>query len=171
MVFLYHFMRKKWLFYTMVCLLFTSIGINFLTISLGLEQRHFSLFMALNGVVILISLVVLMFSFYVVVRDIFETKLKITAKLLGAANLYLLIGSIFAFLYALMNIIIPGSIVPNSEISSLFHECVIKSSYILSFRDLPDLNIPGYVHNAMVFESLFAHLFAVFIVGRLLARD
>lgn len=171
MFFLYHFIKRKWPFWMMIFLLATSISLNFVNVLLRLQELHFQTFLIIFGITTTISLFVLCFSMYIAVRDIFGEKLKIQESLLGATNIYLLIGSVFAFLYALLNIIMPGSIIPNADISHLYNTCIIESTYILASIDLPsNVELPPAIRNCMLFESIFAHLFAVFIVGRLLAK-
>ena len=112
----------------------------------------------------------LCFTFYIAIRDIFGEKLRIGSALLGAANVYLLIASGFAFTYAFLGILMPGSMIPLAEYEELFNHCVISSTYVLAGMDLPvETQVPA-VHNVMMFESIFTHLYSVFIVGRLLAK-
>ena len=169
MVFLYNFIRIKWVFWLMLVLLAISILLNFVNVIFKLQELHFPTFLVLFGITTFISITVIFFSFLVAIRDIFGN-ITVKESLLGATNLFLLIGSGFAFVYAFMNILMPGSMVPNAEISSLYNTCVIYSSHVLAGVDLPSNNFQPAIRNAMVFESVFGHLYAVFIVGRLLSK-
>ncbi len=171
MVFLHHFIKKRIYFWTMLLLVGLSVALNFTSTLLKLDQLNFGTFRLVFGLATFFNITVLSFSFYCAVRDIFGERVKILQALLGAANIYLLIGSIFAFFYVSLNIIMPGTIVPNEEVSSLYHTCMMNSSYILGGIDIPANTYPQSIRNCMVFESLFAHLFAVFIVGRLLGKQ
>jgi hypothetical protein len=168
--FLYYFVRKKIFFWIGASLFFVSIGLNAISSALKLNESDFELYCILFGTACFISVVMLCFTFYIAIRDIFGKNLTIGSALLGAANVYLLIGSGFAFLYAFMSILMPGAMIPVSEMEELFNHCVINSTFILSGMDLPGAVQEPAFKNAMMFESIFAHLFAVFIVGRLLAK-
>lgn len=168
--FLWYFIKKKIFFWLAAILFLVSIGLSFICAVLKLNEHDFELYRTIYGAASLISLVMLCFTFYIAIRDIFGENLKITSALLGAANIYLLIASGFAFAYAFLSIIMPGSMIPVEDYAELFNHCVISSTYVLAGMDLPvETNIAS-IHNIMMFESLFAHLFAVFIVGRLLSK-
>jgi len=168
--FLWYFIKKKVFFWIASLLFLVSIGFSFICAVLKLNEHDFELYRTIYGTASLISVVMLCFTFFIAIRDIFGEKLKITSALLGAANIYLLIASGFAFGYAFLSILMPGSMMPIEEYSELFNHCVISSTYVLAGMDLPvETSVPA-IHNVMMFESIFAHLFAVFIVGRLLAK-
>lgn len=168
--FLRYFIRKKIFFWLAASLFLISIGLSVVSAALKLNEHDFELYRLVYGTATFISVVMLCFTFYIAIRDIFGEKLTIGSALLGAANVYLLIGSGFAFLYAFMSILMPGAMIPIAEMEELYNHSVINSTYVLAGMDLPGVvNEPAF-KNAMMFESIFAHLFAVFIVGRLLAR-
>lgn len=168
--FLYYFIKRKIFFWIGASMFFISIGLNVISSALKLNDHDFELYRVLYGTACFISVVMLCFTFFVAIRDIFGKSLTIGSALLGAANVYLLIGSTFAFLYAFMSILMPGAMIPISEMEELFNHCVINSTYVLGGMDLPGVVQEPAFKNAMIFESIFAHLFAVFIVGRLLAK-
>ncbi len=170
LVFLWYFIKKRIIFWITAVLFFISIALSFISAVFDLHATNFPAFRLLFGITTFVSIAVICFTFFIAVRDIFGEKLKIGSALLGAANIYLLIGSGFAFVYGFINIMMPGCMVPIAEMNNLFNTCVINSTYILGGMDLPDNNYAGAVKNLMMFESIFAHLFAVFIVGRLLAK-
>lgn len=170
-LFISYFFKKKLVFVTLVILWLVSIIINFVFIEFNLLHVNPKLFRLINGLASLMNLFMLSITFYYAVKDIFGEKLKIGQSLLGAANIYILIGSIFSFIYAIFNIIMPGTLVPLADVSIAYHLCFVNSSYVLAGQDVPYNDIPNSMRNLMVFESLFAHLFAVFIVGRLLAKQ
>lgn len=168
--FLWYFVRKKIFFWIGAISFFVSIGLNAISSALKLNEHDFELYRILFGTACFISVVMLCFTFYIAIRDIFGKNLTIGSALLGAANVYLLIGSGFAFMYSFMSILMPGAMIPISEMEELYNHCVVNSTYVLAGMDLPGtVNEPAF-KNAMMFESIFAHLFAVFIVGRLLAK-
>lgn len=170
MNFLYYFIKRKIFFWGLTLLLAISIILNFINNILDLHDYHFATFRMVYGLVTLIDLGLISLTFFVAVRDIFGKNLKIGSALLGAANIYLLIGSGFAFIYVFLNILMPGSMVPIAELGMVYNTCVIQSTYVLGGMDLPSNNFLPAIKNLMMFESIFAHLFAVFIVGRLLAK-
>jgi hypothetical protein len=168
--FLFYFIKKKVFFWIAAFLFFVSIGLSFVCAILKLNEHDFELYRMVYGTASLISIVMLCFTFFIAIRDIFGEKLKVGSALLGAANVYLLIASGFAFTYAFLSILMPGSMVPVTEYEELFNHCVIGSTYCLAGMDLPwETQVPA-VHNVMMFESIFTHLYSVFIVGRLLAK-
>jgi hypothetical protein len=168
--FLFYFVKHKFFFWLAALLFLISIGLSFLCVAFQLNETDFAMYRWVFGTSAFISLVMLCFTFYVAIRDIFGENLTIGSALLGAANIYLLIGSGFAFIYAFLSILMPGAMIPISEMEELFNYSVINSTYILAGMDLPGtVNEPAF-KNVMMFESIFAHLFAVFIVGRLLIK-
>lgn len=171
LIFIAHFIRSRVFVFVLMAIWLTSIIINFIFIEFNLLEVNLGTFRLMNGLASLVNLLMLGMTFYFAVKDIFGEKLKIGQSLLGAANIYLLIGSMFSFLYAIFNVIMPGAIVPMSDMAVSYHYCFINSSYVLAGQDIPGTNIHQSMRNLMVFESLFAHLFAVFIVGRLLAKQ
>ena len=168
--FLFYFIRRKIYFIVSAILFITSIGLSFVNGILKLHEQDYQLFSILFGTASFISFIMLCFTFFIAIRDIFGKNLQIGSSLLGAANIYLLIASGFAFLYAFLSILMPGAMVPISESGELLNHCIINSTYTLAGMDLPMEVNEKALHNLMMFESIFAHLFAVFIVGRLLAK-
>lgn len=168
--FLYHFVAKRWYFYTLAfALTFATIVIFIATIS-GLEKSNFQLYRIILGFSTTVTLIMIFTSFYEAVTDVFGVKLKIKDALLGAANIFLLIIILFTFIYAVMGIIVPNSIVTDANISKLYNTCYIHSGYIVASMDPPDNNFAQFVRNSMTIESIFTHLFEVMIIGRLLSR-
>jgi hypothetical protein len=168
--FLFYFVKNKFFFWLAAILFLISIGLSFLCVAFKLNETDFEMYRWVFGTSSFISLFMLCFTFYIAIRDIFGENLTIGSALLGAANIYLLIGSGFAFIYAFLSILMPGAMIPVAEMEELFNYSVINSTYILAGMDLPStVNEPAF-KNVMMFESIFAHLFAVFIVGRLLIK-
>lgn len=168
--FLYHFVNKKWYFYTLATALVLSTITVFTITVIGLQQTNFHLFRQILGCTTFVTLVMLFTSFYEVVIDVFSENMKIRDALLGASNIVMLIILVFTFIFAMIGIIIPNSVVPDAEISRLYNVCYIHSAYIVGSMDLPDNDFKGFMENALVLESIFTHLFEVFIVGRLLSK-
>jgi len=170
--FLHHFIRRRIFFFIVIILLGISMILSILIPVMDLQATQFGMYRLFMFFTTSISLFICGISFYMAVKDIFNEKLALIESLLGATNIYLLIGGAFTFIYALFNILMPGSVLANEHISEMYNVCSIYAAYTLGGVDPPLMDsIKPSVHNAMVFESLFAHLFAVFIVGRLLSKQ
>lgn len=168
--FLYHFINKRWYFYTLASgLTFATIVIFVATIS-GLEKTNFHMYRIILGFSTTVTLIMIFTSFYEAVTDVFGEKLRIRDALLGAANIFLLIIILFTFIYAVMGIVVPNSVVTDANISKLYNTCYIHSGYIVASMDPPDNNFAQFVRNSMSLESIFTHLFEVMIIGRLLSK-
>jgi hypothetical protein len=168
--FLYHFINKRWYFYTLASgLTFATIVIFVATIS-GLEKTNFHMYRIILGFSTTVTLIMIFTSFYEAVTDVFGEKLRIRDALLGAANIFLLIIILFTFIYAVMGIVVPNSVVTDANISKLYNTCYIHSGYVVASMDPPDNNFAQFVRNGMSIESIFTHLFEVMIIGRLLSK-
>lgn len=168
--FLYHFVARRWYFYTLAfSLTFATIVIFVATIS-GLEKSNFHLYRIILGFSTTVTLIMIFTSFYEAVTDVFGERLKIRDALLGAANIFLLIIILFTFIYAVMGIVVPNSVVSDANISKLYNTCYIHSGYVVASMDPPDNNFAQFVRNSMSIESIFTHLFEVMIIGRLLSK-
>jgi hypothetical protein len=116
----------------------------------------------------IMNLSALCFTFSVVVTDIFKERHNLGYGLLGAANIYILIGVNFAFLYSIVHYHFEPSSIINSDI--LMREYFVMSFYVLAGMDNPMQQVLPVIKNISVFESIFANLFTVMIVGRLLTK-
>src|SRR5688572_17618252 len=168
--FLFHFINKRWYFNILATLLTLSTIVIFVVTIMGLEKSNFHLYRIILGCTTTVTLVMIFTSFYEAVTDVFGENLKIGHSLLGAANIFLLIIILFTFIYAMMGIIVPNSVVADADISKLYNTCYIHSGYVVASMDPPDNNFAQFVRNSMTIESIFTHLFEVMIIGRLLSR-
>jgi hypothetical protein len=168
--FLFHFINKRWYFYTLATALTLATIVIFIANMSGLEKTNFQAYRIILGFSTTITFIMIFTSFYEAVTDVFGEKLKIRDALLGAANIFLLIIILFTFIYAVIGIVIPNSVVSDANISKLYNTCYIYSGYIVASMDPPDHLIAPFVRNSMVIESIFTHLFEVMIIGRLLSR-
>lgn len=104
------------------------------------------------------------------IRDIFTENHTIGYRLLGAACIYLNIGVVFSFIYGAINIVLPNTMglgLP-AEFISYMH-CVNYSYYILAGIDHP-YTVSGVIGAVAVIESLFANLYIVLLIGRILIK-
>ncbi len=168
--FLYHFINKRWYFYTLASALTFATVLIFIATIIGLEKTNFQEYRLILGFSTTITLIMIFTSFYEAVTDVFGERLKIRDALLGAANIFLLIIILFTFIYAVMGIVVPNSVVTDANISKLYNTCYIHSGYIVASMDPPDNNFSQFVRNSMSIESIFTHLFEVMIIGRLLSK-
>jgi len=168
--FLYHFINKRWFFYVLATALTVATIVIFVATITGLEKTNFHTYRIILGFSTTITLIMIFTSFYETVIDVFGENLKIGDALLGAANIFLLIIILFTFIYAVMGIIVPNSVVTDANISKLYNTCYIHSGYVVASMDPPDNNFAQFVRNSMTIESIFTHLFEVMIIGRLLSK-
>jgi hypothetical protein len=168
--FLYHFINKRWYFYTLASALTLATVVIFIATISGLEKTNFHTYRIILGFSTTITLIMIFTSFYEAVTDVFGEKLKIRDALLGAANIFLLIIILFTFIFAVMGIVVPNSVVTDANISKLYNTCYIHSGYVVASMDLPDNAFAPFVRNSMAIESMFTHLFEVMIIGRLLSK-
>jgi hypothetical protein len=168
--FLYHFINKRWFFYVLATALTLATIVIFIATISGLEKSNFDAYRIILGFSTTITLIMIFTSFYEAVTDVFGERLKIRDALLGAANIFLLIIILFTFIYAVMGIVVPNSVVADANISKLYNTCYIHSGYVVASMDVPDNNFASFVKNSMAIESMFTHLFEVMIIGRLLSK-
>ncbi len=168
--FLFHFINKRWYFYTLAIALTVATIIIFIATIIGLEKTNFHVYRIVLGFSTTVTLIMIFTSFYEAVSDVFGEKLKIRDALLGAANIFLLIIILFTFIFAVIGVIVPNSVVTDANISKLYNTCYIYSGYIVASMDTPDMNFAPFVRNTGVLESIFTHLFEVMIIGRLLSK-
>ncbi len=170
-MFLKVFIQRNTIFYFVVTIVIFSFFLQTSAAALTASSDYmgFSWYRVMQITVSILNLFVLGFTFIVGTRDIFSKKHDLTYSLVGAANIFLLIGFIFSVIYILLQYIFPGIIIPVEQTAELPSLSVVYSAYVLANMDLPvDLNV--FVRNIMVVESICAHLYAVMIVGRLLSK-
>lgn len=119
---------------------------------------HFVLFM--------VELTVIYYS----ILDIFSANKQLDEKLWGSACIYLMIGICFGSMYDLISIASIGAMgVPVSLGLESYTLCIYFSMTIIGGRDALENAIP-LVQNIAVLESVWANLFVVLLVGRLLSQ-
>lgn len=168
--FLYHFVNRKWYFYALSSLMIVSTLVVFTITIAQLEKTNFHLYRIILGCTTSVTLLMVCTSFFEAVQDVFGENLRIRDALMGASNIFLLIIILFTFIYAMIGIIVPNSIVADADISKLYNTCYINSAYVVASMDAPADMMAGFVKNTMTIESIFTHLFEVFIIGRLLSK-
>ena len=90
-------------------------------------------------------------------------------KLWGAACVYLMIGISFGSLYDLINIIVPESFgVPITLGLESYSESIYYSFNILGGLDTAYTSPTKLVRNIGVIEAVWANLYAILIIGKLL---
>lgn len=150
-------------------LIFSGFMINFVTGSP--ELIHHEWVSKLNAISLCMVLSGQTIWFIVIVRDIFMEQHDLTYRILGAANIYWLMIVIFAYIYGLFEISFPGSM---GVVGLPRHE-LIGSTYKLSLHstvsiDHPFTGVALSLENLCLMQSAVAHLFIVFLVGRLLTK-
>lgn len=116
------------------------------------------------------SLTAFVIILVLMIRDIFTASHTIGYRLLGAACIYFNIGVVFSFAYAAINLLIPNAMGLNmpAEFISYMH-CTNYSYYVLAGIDTP-YHVNGVIGAVAVIESLFANLYIVLLIGRILIK-
>jgi len=119
---------------------------------------HFNLFV-MEGIVI-----------YFTIMDIFSGKKVSVDKLWGSACIFLMIGLSFGSMYDLINILDPGCMGTPIQLGiESYTACIGYSMATIGGHDAYTSSI-ALVQNLGVIESVWANLFIVILVGRLLGR-
>ena len=169
-LFVKEFIPNKWWFYFVVSL--SGSGFVLLTLSHSVPSfvHNHELFRILSLMAHCCVLCSLCFTFYAAAKDIFRLKHDLSYSLLGAANIFILIGSIFSFIINISGSVFVGMVVPLDQMITLDIHAFKLSFYALAGMDIPFDNVNPFIKNILVVESIFSHLFAVMIVGRLLSK-
>lgn len=104
------------------------------------------------------------------INDIFNRSHPMRYRLLGAACIYFNIGIMFSFVYGTINILVPNAMglhLPPEFIS--YMHCVNFSFVTLGGID-PVYDVNGIIRGVAIIESLFANLYVVLLIGRLLVK-
>lgn len=151
-------------------LLWSSVLLGIVT-AMGWVEVDSKAYQFLSASSMLFSLISFFVLLYFMFIDIFKETHDITYRLWGCACIYLLIGSTFGLLFALMEIYLPEEFLINTP-NSIFHfiPCYNFSFYNLAGIDSPYENFSLLVRNVAVIESLFSNLYIVLVVGRLLSK-
>jgi hypothetical protein len=119
----------------------------------------------IHGLLFPIEVIIIGFA----IRDLFSGNQFNTGKLWGAACVYLMIGISFGSLYDLINIIRPDSfgMVLTMGLES-YSESIYYSFNILGGLDTAYPNPTKLIRNIGVVEAVWANLYAILIIGKLL---
>jgi hypothetical protein len=103
------------------------------------------------------------------IRDIFSSGYLSPEKLWGAACVYLMFGISFASFYHIVDMVDPGS-VGVTQILGLanYSECIAYSFSILGGVDSGSSGTSHFVRNISVLEGVWAALYSMLIIGKLL---
>lgn len=130
---------------------------------LEIEDRQ-SYLLLLHGTLFPIEVIVIAYT----IRDLFSGSFLTSEKLWGAACVFLMIGISFGSLYDLISIANPGALgvdvplgLPN------YSECVTYSFCILGGMDT-GVEPSRLVRNISVIEAVWANLYGILIIGKLL---
>ena len=103
------------------------------------------------------------------IRDLFSGNTFTKSKLWGAAAVYLMIGISFASLYDLINIASPGILGVDLSLGlESYSEFIYYSFNILGGLDTAYPNPSPLLRNLGVIEAVWANLYAILIIGKLL---
>jgi len=131
---------------------------------LDIENRRMYLLL-IHGLLFPIEVTVIGFA----IADLFSGQVFNMGKLWGAACVYLMIGITFGSLYDLINIISPAAFGVELSLGlSSYSESVYYSFNILGGLDTVYPNAIKLVRNVGVIEAVWANLYAILIIGKLL---
>jgi hypothetical protein len=126
---------------------------------------------ALANIAYPLSLAVFTIIFYFIIKDMFANKHEPTYSLLAASNAYLLIATIFGYLYCIIVFQNPYTLDVELKTGlSLIQRTFEISHYVLVGFDVPD-GVSGMVKNLAVVEASMANLYIIFVVGRLMSNQ
>ncbi len=104
------------------------------------------------------------------IRDLFAGRQFTASRLWGAACVYLMIGITFGSLYDLLNILQPGAFGVELHLGlASYAESIYYSFNILGGLDTAYPNTSRLVRNLGVIEAVWANLYAILIIGKLLS--
>ena len=119
----------------------------------------------IHGLLFPIEVIIIGFA----IRDLFSGNEFNMGKLWGAACVYLMIGISFSSLFDLLNIISPGSFGVTLTLGlESYAESIYYSFNILGGLDTAYTNPSQLVRNIGVIEAVWANLYAILIIGKLL---
>jgi hypothetical protein len=168
LVFVRRFVKSNLLFFTYLAAIFASVFFMFLSESpagAAMDPANLKL-CRFSG--ILFQVISLCFMLTIVFKDIFQKRHDLGYCLTGAACLFLIIGTVFGVLYALVEISFPGSLTSEAY-KNVVIPAIQFSFYTISGQD-PIQPAGTLIRNISIFESIFANLYAVMVVGRLMTK-
>lgn len=169
-LFIREFIKKKWVLFLVIASFIISTILGTIARAVPSIANNFELSNALSCTGMFLVLINLILTFYVAVIDIFRIKHDAIYSLVGAANIFLLIGSIFSFLIGVLGCLLPGLVVPVDQAMVIDIRANEYAFYTLASIDLPYNDVNPFIRKVLVLESIFAHLFVVIIIGRLLSK-
>lgn len=129
------------------------------------EQRPSLLF--IHSVLFIVEATVIYFAIF----DIFSGKKVSQEKLWGSACIYLMIAISFGSVYDLINIANPGAMGQQVNLGlESYTACIAYSMTILGGMETPYPDAIPLITNLGIIESVWANLFIVLLVGRLLGQ-
>jgi len=129
------------------------------------EQRPSLLF--IHSVLFIVEATVIYFAIF----DIFSGKKVSQEKLWGSACIYLMIAISFGSVYDLINIANPGAMGEQVNLGlESYTACIAYSMTILGGMETPYPDAIPLISNLGIIESVWANLFIVLLVGRLLGQ-
>ena len=132
---------------------------------LAIENRRGYLLL-IHGLLFPVEITIIGFA----IRDLFSGQQFTNSRLWGAACVYLMIGITFGSLYDLLNIISPGAfgvaLLPGL---ASYAESIYYSFNILGGLDTAYPDTTKLVRNIGVIEAVWANLYAILIIGKLLS--
>ena len=137
------------------------------------EFPYYQIITVYNRQAYLLTIHSLLFPIEVIVisfaiRDIFSGGYMSSAKLWGAACVFLMVGISFGSLYDLLTIIRPGTLGADIELGlPNYSECVTFSFCVLGGVD-PGLLPSKLIRNISTIEAVWGNIYAMLIIGRLL---
>ena len=146
---------------------FIVFSVSHVVPSVSGDPEFFRIFSLIGYCCVFISLC---FTFYAATKDIFKLRHDLTYSLLGAANIFLLIGFLFSFIINISGLVFAGMVLPLDQMIGMDVYSSKLAFYALASMDPPFDNINPFIKNILVIESIFAHLFVVIIIGRLLSK-
>jgi len=168
--FVKEFIPNKGWFY-LVCILngvsFISITISHTVPAVTGDPELYKMFSLVGAVAVLSTL---WFTFMGATKDIFKLKHDLGYSLLGAVNIFILIGFIFTFFITISGSVFPNMVVAPDQISNIDAVANKLAFYALAIMDSPFDPVNPFIRNILMLESIFAHLFVVVIIGRLLSK-
>lgn len=169
LLFVRRFIRNKLYFYAFIFCFLTSVTLVFYANSPAGVALDKEFLQAIYFMGHLAQFLCLSFFLGILIRDIFQEKHDLTYSLTGATTIFLLIGTIFAFIFVLLELLFPGMLTL-MEGSDILSTALTHSFYTLSGQESPVQNVNLVIKNLCIFESIFANLYAVMVVGRLLTK-
>lgn len=108
---------------------------------------------------------------YFTVLEIFEEQMSVKERLWGSASVYFLIAWVFGGFYDIIAIFSPNALgfLHQHNLASYMKSIAYSLSVLGNFNPLYE-NVNLLISHIAIVEAVWAHLFVVLVVGRLLAK-